>query len=356
MKILYCSYSTIPSDTANSIAVMKQCDALNKIIILKVILIKGKKFSEENYQEKYGIEPMDIILLPSWMLKYNELGLKLFCAVYAIWYKPDMIYSRDLVLNKVFCKMKMLNIYEIHQLDQQDIEFDKVFKKTLLYIMNSKYLKYIICISDVLKSECMAYGISEQKLLTLHSGFDSCKCKLIHEETMKKQERLLALYTGSNQNGKGVNIILQMAKLAPQYDFLIIGVKEPIAYDGDNLKQISWIDHGAVFKYLKQADILLLPTTSQKYKFHSPLKLFEYMAAGKVIIASDNPDIREVISDKKNGLLAIEANAEDFIEKIKLVDEDEELRKKLEFYAVKSVAKYSWDERAKKIIECVGNK
>ena len=61
----------------------------------------------------------------------------------------------------------------------------------------------------------------------------------------------------------------------------------------------------AVPARLRGGDVLVLPNPASAISTHftSPLKLFEYMAAGRAIVASDLPAIREVLRDGENALL-----------------------------------------------------
>ncbi len=355
MHILYCSYSVIPSNTANSIAVMKQCSALSKISKLKVILIKGKDYKSVNYCDLYNVEKMELILLPRFMLKFNEMGLKLFTTLYILLYKPQLVYSRDIFLNHFFCKFKINSIYEMHQLTQNDDRFDVKYKKSLKNIIASEYLKKIICISDTLKEECIEFGVDVHKLEVLHSGVDlnevytkKLSCDL--RKMFLDPNRHMAIYTGSLQPGKGVETIVQMSNLSTNYNYLIVGGQFGEIECKSNLQHIPWCQHEEVIGYLKQADFLILPQVKQKYTFHSPLKLFEYMSVGKVIIASDLPNIKEIIRHGENGLLAEEKNPEDFIKQMDSVIMDIKLKCSLEFAAKETAEKHTWDIRAEKII------
>lgn len=355
MRILYCSYSKVPSDYANSLAVMKQCDALSKVSDLSVILIKGDNSLDEDVFLKYGVNPFHIILLPQWTLELNELGLRIFVLLYAFFYRPDVVYSRDILLNGWLCYFKIKNIYEIHQLDQEQIGFDCIFKKYLKAIMTQKSLQTIVCISRHLASKCTQFGVPSEKLTVLPSGVDLNECKGASEVRITSfiQQLPLVMYVGSLQKGKGIDIIQQMAQQTTEFNFLIIGGRQGQIQETENLKHIPRISHHQAICYMKSADFLLLPLTEQKYKFHSPLKLFEYMAMGKPIIASDNLDVREIITPMVNGILADPRDPNDFLNKIKYVHTNPRLAKEIGEKALSDAAKYTWDERALRIIHII---
>lgn len=358
MKILYCSYSQIPSDFANSIAVMKQCGALNCLSELRVILIKGNDAEKKDVFSTYGVERFPLLLLPKWMLRFQEFGLKIFVLFYALLYRPDVVYSRDILLNEWLCHFHIKNICEIHQLDQENTDFDLLYKKLLLRVMEQKELQAIVCISESLAKECMDFGVPKKKLTVMHSGVDLSECDDVAEAELPDftQIHSLAVYVGSLQKGKGVEQILRMAELTSNINFLIVGGTPRQIEERENLKHIPQVSHEKALAYMKKADFLLLPLTEQSYKFHSPLKLFEYLAMGKPVIASDNADIREIIVPMENGMLADPAWPEDFLKKMEQVRSQPQLRKHLEENAKRRATQFTWEARAKRIVDLVRRK
>ena len=352
MKILYCSYSQVPSDFANSIAVMKQCGALSKVTKLKVILIKGDSSEKKDVFSVYGVERFSLILLPKWMLCFRELGLKVLVLLYALTYRPDVVYSRDILLNEWLCWFRIRNIYEIHQLDQVDAGFDHLYKKILSRIMRRCELQAVVSISDSLAGECVDFGVPGEKLTVMHSGVDLRECEDVPEMEMPDfpHDRPLAVYVGSLQKGKGVDRILQMAEASSDYNFLIVGGAPEEIREMKNLRHIPKVTHDRALAYMREADFLLLPLTEQVYKFHSPLKLFEYLSMGKPVIASNNADIREIMSHLENGMLADPELLGDFLEKMDQVRGQQQLRERLEENARQTAAQFTWEVRAEKII------
>ena len=109
---------------------------------------------------------------------------------------------------------------------------------------------------------------------------------------------------------------------------------------------------------MKAADVLVLPNSGKEKIsriYTSPLKMFEYMAAGVPIVASDLPSIREVLSEKTAFLFEAD-DARDLAEKIEMVLENKEGAGERARKALKEVKKYNWEERAGKILDFVKGK
>lgn len=357
MKILYCSYSQIPSNFANSSAVMQQCAALNAKADLLALLIHGEPYAD--VFQHYRVAPFPLILLPKYSLKWNELGLKLALLRYTWRWKPDVVYSRDVILNNWLCKFHVPNVYEIHQLDQDERRFDRYYKNQLRSITDSRYLKGIVCISDALRKECMDFGIPEEKLTVLHSGVSvEYEDSAVADVSMPRFEadKPIAMYVGSLQKGKGIETILKMADISGQYNFLIIGGASGAIQVKKNLKHIPQVSNERARQYMRYADFLLLPMTKQKYKFHSPLKMFEYLSAGKVIIASQNTDLMEILQHGENAMIAQEDNPRDFLSQMDRVCGDPSLRERLCHRAFQTARSHTWDIRAEAICNLLKEK
>ena len=86
-----------------------------------------------------------------------------------------------------------------------------------------------------------------------------------------------------------------------------------------------------------------------------PLKLFEYMAAGVPILATDLPSIREVLRHGENAWLIPPGDPKALAEGIRHLLENPELARRLAERARGDVQKYTWKHRAETILRLVGN-
>jgi glycosyltransferase involved in cell wall biosynthesis len=110
------------------------------------------------------------------------------------------------------------------------------------------------------------------------------------------------------------------------------------------------VPHADVPGYLRAFDVALQPDVTA---YASPLKLFEYMAAGCAVIAPDRPNIREIVTDGETALLVDPADDAGFAEAVARLAEDAALRRRLgaaAFDAVRDQGR-TWDANARRVVE-----
>ena len=102
---------------------------------------------------------------------------------------------------------------------------------------------------------------------------------------------------------------------------------------------------------LREADVLILPNRPSAIStdFTSPLKLFEYMASGRPIVASDLPAFREILRDGENALLVEAGNPQALVAGITRIKDDPALAARLARQAAADVRDYTWPRRAARL-------
>lgn len=167
------------------------------------------------------------------------------------------------------------------------------------------------------------------------------------------------LYLGSLHPWKGVDTLIRALPHVNQAAELhIVGGNEQRITElrklAEELNVASRVVfHGSVepgkrFEYIHQADICLLPLTDTGLggRYTSPLKLFEYMAAGKVIIVSDLPSMRQVLTPEQDALLVPTGEPEAFARAIDRLLADKRLRGRLGDAAKSRAQRFSWRARS----------
>ena len=114
------------------------------------------------------------------------------------------------------------------------------------------------------------------------------------------------------------------------------------------------VDTSELAIYQQAFDMCLMPFpwTEHYAYFMSPLKMFENMASGRPIIATNLPTIKEVLNDN-NSLLVKPDNRESLAVGIVKLIEDKELGSRLANNALKDIKEYTWQKRVEKIIKYI---
>jgi glycosyltransferase involved in cell wall biosynthesis len=111
------------------------------------------------------------------------------------------------------------------------------------------------------------------------------------------------------------------------------------------------VEPARVPELLARADVLVLPNPASAIstRYTSPLKLFEYMAAGRPIVSSDLPSIREILRDNVNALLVAPGDPMALASAIDRLLRDPALAARLARTALDEVPSYSWPRRAERL-------
>ena len=150
----------------------------------------------------------------------------------------------------------------------------------------------------------------------------------------------------------------------PGIKFLFIGNQKLIDTVGDIAKAAHCYDctvfareipHREMPEHLAACDILVSPHVAMANGsafFGSPVKIFEYMAAGKAIVASSVGQICEVLFSEKNALLVRPTAIEEIASAILCLASDRFLRGQLGKAARATVLQgYSWEHNAQRFME-----
>jgi glycosyltransferase involved in cell wall biosynthesis len=111
------------------------------------------------------------------------------------------------------------------------------------------------------------------------------------------------------------------------------------------------VDHADVFNHIAAMDICVMPDSND---YGSPVKLFEYMAMGKAVIAPKLGPIEDVIKDRENGILFKKSEVTDLARAIKLLVDDKNLRSIIGERARQAVLQnHTWTKNAEKVLSFI---
>lgn len=296
----------------------------------------------------------------------SSLSSSLFCYWYLLRHagKRDIIYSNE-YLPLFFASLSFSQtFYEMHDFPETGRGLFGVFLRRMRWVLIHNTWK--------VEAAKRIFKINEDRILCEPNAvqvedFDIAVSKNdAREELNLPKDKKIIVYTGHLYSWKGVDTLALAAKELPK-DYLVVfvgGVPEDIkklsdAHKGEpNILIAGWRTHSEIPLWQKAADVLILPNTAKenisKY-YTSPMKLFEYMASKRPIVATDIPSIREVLDDSNAMIVAPDdpnAMAKGIINILTDTVRAEVITEK----AYRDVALHTWRKRAKRILDFIGGK
>jgi glycosyltransferase involved in cell wall biosynthesis len=121
------------------------------------------------------------------------------------------------------------------------------------------------------------------------------------------------------------------------------------------LKFLDRVPNSEVPRVIKACDVCTIPWPWTEFSayYTSPLKLFEYMAAGVPVVASDLPSLKEILRHDENAWLVAPGNPSALADGVKTLLLDRSRAKRLAVKARQDVKAYTWKDRAAQIIELI---
>jgi glycosyltransferase involved in cell wall biosynthesis len=193
---------------------------------------------------------------------------------------------------------------------------------------------------------------------------DGVRSSAVREWTpLPESEPPIVGYAGHLYPWKGADVLLDAIARSPKVIALIAG-----GHDGEGdrarletraaelgvsgrVEFTGLLPPAQVPDLLRRATILALPNPASAISTHftSPLKLFEYMAAGRAIVASDLPAIREVLRDETNALLVAPGDPAALAAGIQRLATDRALATRLARQAFEDALQFTWERRAERL-------
>jgi glycosyltransferase involved in cell wall biosynthesis len=367
MKIAAIAPSQVPSRTANSIQVMKTCNALAQIGHELCLWVPGKGSTDWNsLANHYGLStPFQVSWIPSIrFLRRYEFSWKALSQ--AKKWGADVIYTWLPQVAVFTLQGGTPALLEMHDLPTGMLGpgYFKWFAR-----FNGK--KRLLVITHALRKKLEEYSgvhFSNDEVAITPNGveferFSSQPDASNARKQLGLPEQLTAVFSGHFYTGRGIPLLLELARRFPRIHFLWIGGREDDALlwrnrlvekGVKNVTLTGFIPNQQLPLYLAAGDFLLMPyersiagsSGGNSAEICSPMKMFEYMAVGRVILSSDLAVIHEVLNEK-NALFCEPEDLSSWSDAIEILVKNPGLRIKLARQAQADVRKYTWKQRAK---------
>ncbi len=364
MRILYLSLSYVPSRRASAVQVMRMCAAMAHQGHRVTLVSKRNRARQEAGVKDvfafYGVEPtFELLPVARPSLKGGGLvylqGMRRLLAER----RPELVYSRDLAGAWLAARAGLPLLFEAHAPPAGPLG-----RALMRRVAGAASLRRVVFISAALERLFAEDRLlpAAQKTMVAH---DAAAPTPEPAAARRNGAALAAGYVGNLYRGRGGERLLELAGRLPEVEFHLVGPEpEDLTRRRGapaNLRFHGFVPPAEVAAWCQRFDILLLPYgrrvagaggRTDIAAFMSPMKLFEYMAAGAAIVASDLPVLREVLTDGSNALLVEPGDVDALETAMRRLIDDPELRRRLGSAARDDlVRKHTWEIRARQVLD-----
>ncbi len=394
--IYYISTLRLPTEKAYGVNMVKTCEALGKQETdLRLITPRLRQLAEKNIYEYYGAaQSFSVAFLPSidlvhytlsfnlwlwrrgitsrpvfsWRWLYFAFLLDQLLLAISIWVyfslgsRRPVIYTRSVLVGSGLKILGYQIYYDMHGFPYRFQWFWRLILRRFDGLTVTNHWKAERCRK--------LFKIKDDRILVAPNGFDAeaygrpIDRQKIRQSLVSNPTRPIALYAGHLYDWKGAHVFALAAESLPEIDCVFIGGSDEDCknfrqrFKGSNLMILGRKPYSDIAGYLRSADVLVQPNpglSSESRLSHfatydtSPIKLFEYLASGTTIVATDLPATSEILN-QHNSVLVKPNDSSSLAQGIKRALADSQLAKQLARRALIDVQQYSWSARAGAIL------
>lgn len=380
MRIAYCTNVRLPSERAHGHQVAQVCDALAHLGHTVTIFAPFRKnIVDEDYWTYYNadrsvairhlgsFDPISSKLLPgvTGLLTLNAL-LRRAIQKELTKNSFDLLYTRSPALLAPLLDSGIPVILELHQLPRRNKR---------LFTKQCAQCALVSCLTSPMRDALISWGVSAEKVIVAGDAVDLDR--FTHMPSTDAARASLGIHTNRLVVGyvgrlktlgmeKGVGILLQALKdLSDAHAFfgLIVGgpasdrkeyeaMAAKLGLGPTDVMFTGEIPAKDVTNALAACDILAMPFPDvPHYRLHmSPLKMFEYMAAGRPIVTSDLPTVRDVLSHE-TAVFCEPGDDRSLALALRWIKDHPQEAEERAVRAAELVKQHTWKERMKRILE-----
>jgi glycosyltransferase involved in cell wall biosynthesis len=395
-KVIYLANARLPTEKAHGYQICKMCEAF-ALNGAEVVLLHPYRHQADpqlvgwTVFDYYGIKPifqvqtlknLDVVVLNRFIP--DRIFTPIFFAHAFIWgyyaasaarqFRADLYYTRDATIAYWLVRMGLPTVYEAH------VAPNRGQRWLLRKITRHSLLRLVVVLTSFLRQRFLDMGFSSDRVIVLPDGVDLDLFEsLPSKDDCRRRlglplERPIIGYIGrfrTLEMEKGIPELVEAMKDLSSVNgaeplLLCVGgpmdavptyleLARRIGIPQDRLRFVDRVPNTEVPYWIRSCDVATIPWTWTEFSayFTSPLKLFEYMAAGVPILATDLPSIREVLRHGENAWLVPPGDPKALTEGIQHLLENPDLAERLARQAKEDVRQYTWKRRAAVILQHV---
>ncbi len=396
MKLLYIANIRLPTEKAHGLQIVQNCEAFadaGAVVTLWVARrvntpeLRGVRDIWAHYgvRRNFALRRLPCIdLLPLVPDRSDRLAQVIFllqlwtfslvALLGALFTRSDVIYSRDetILLLLSLIKPRRALAYEAHTLAQG--RYGRALQRRVVRRVGQVFAVTRKLGDDLCETSFASSGAQPERVHVAHDGIRRERFANVPDQAAARREMgwspdaFVVGYVGRLQTmamDKGVATLVEALAKVGDCSLALVGGPDETA----NELRARWIGLGqdaAHFLYAGQVapervplalsafDVCAMPfpwTTHFAY-YASPIKLFEYMASGRALVASNLPSIAEVVTDGETALLVPPSDVDALAHALRRLKDDPALRLRLAERANALVLeKYTWEARAQAIMK-----
>jgi glycosyltransferase involved in cell wall biosynthesis len=367
-------HGRFPSEKAASLFAAKSAESFSKEGMQVDILVPRRKgVNAQDAYEYFGVgRTFNIVELPTIDLFGGPFRAFAFWASFIafsissyLYLKrnaapADIVYSNESLPLYAASFASKNTFYEMHDFPESKLSlFSRLLASAKWILVHNRW--------KIQKIRELFPGINLSKILYEPNAVDidafdqKISAKEARDRVDLPQDKKIAVYTGHLYGWKGADTLASAAKLLPE-DFLAVfvgGTEKDIKSfqerfgDSKKIMIVGHRKHAEIPFWQKSADVLVLPNSGKEaisLYYTSPMKLFEYMASRRPIIASNIPSIAEII-DEESAILVSPDDPTALAHAIEHIVRAEKIGETLSAKAFEKVSEHTWKRRAERIID-----
>jgi glycosyltransferase involved in cell wall biosynthesis len=396
MKVVFVAGNSMPTQKAHGVHVAKQCEAFAAAGAAAELWYPAPRgipvSTPRDVFEFYGIADDSFAVrsfgVPDVMRLERPLG-RLFPYLFALYSQvlgarvaplarrgcADLYFTTDVDVAFWLTLIGAPTMWECHRVPR------RLGRHELRRMFRSPSMHGVVPLTTITRDELVALGMPEDRALVMGEGVDVAAydaLPMAHECRARlglPVDRPIVAYVGrfrTLDQEKGVPELVRAMARVPVVDGndpLLVCVGGPMdcvpAYRreaeaaGTPAHRLHFVDHvpsREVPYWIRAADVAVMPFPAHQHyaRYMSPMKLFEYMAAGAPIVATDLPAVRDVLEHDRNAWLVPPDDVEGLGRGIGELLLDAELARRLATQARRDVEPYDWTMRAHRLLAFAG--
>ena len=314
MKFCYLSNNAVPSTVASSLQTVRVCEELslagNEVYLICPNSSKINVSPQNFYNLKNSFNILKINRFKKFPLGINYYIFSILSVIKSLKFKPDIYITRNFFTVLILILFRKKIILELHHGIEIESRITQFLLRKFNFLRSKKIYKFLAITNNVKNYYIKKFKINQDKV-KISPSCTSLKTKFFFR---RKKRRLNIGYFGSVYRSRGVDIILKLSKIDKKNNYYVYGDNKfypniNLKNTNNNLKLMGYVQYKKIPMNISNMDILLMPYQSKITaagdigditQFTSPLKLFDYLAAGKFIISTELPVLKEIIKDRKN--------------------------------------------------------